>query len=421
MKALVGEAPRASRARATRGSSARAGAPARSTRRCSTAPRARGSSSTKAISSPRVIPASRSCPRPWRLAQELERFGRRSAARGRARLRAVLAHQPRRERQAERPSARHLRRHRRCDCGGRSSSVSPRSRCSSSSTSPRRWAWRRAARRCSTARRCAISSPGIRATWARWRRGWSNAASPARSIRCPQCYGKVLSDTFDPRRASSTGLGTEWLIAQSYFKLHPTGRYVHSAIDALEDLLTSVPGGRLDAGRSNASKCARTCSRRCSPRRTSSAASARASPCLSRSRASSCTALGARELRRRGRREPARAGARAARRSARRAVVHRALPGGAAGDGAHRHERRHGPHRRSASSPKASRPTRTRRKSSPRKFFELGDAGVGQGDDAEALRRLDERREHSRLRRVREGIRALALTRNRPARFVIPA
>ena len=42
------------------------------------------------------------------------------------------------------------------------------------------------------------------------------------------------------------GLGSEWLIAQSYFKLHPAGRYAHSAIDALEDLLATVPGGRLD-------------------------------------------------------------------------------------------------------------------------------------------------------------------------------
>jgi len=58
-------------------------------------------------------------------------------------------------------------------------------------------------------------------------------------------YGKVLSDTFDPEKAIA-GLGAEWLIAQSYFKLHPTGRYAHSAIDALEDLLATVPGGRLD-------------------------------------------------------------------------------------------------------------------------------------------------------------------------------
>ena len=60
-------------------------------------------------------------------------------------------------------------------------------------------------------------------------------------------YGKILSDTgtFDDARAID-GLGSEWLITQSYFKLHPAGRYAHSAIDALEDLLATVPGGRLD-------------------------------------------------------------------------------------------------------------------------------------------------------------------------------
>jgi 2-methylcitrate dehydratase PrpD len=60
-------------------------------------------------------------------------------------------------------------------------------------------------------------------------------------------YGKVLSDTFDPAKVIA-GLGSEWLIAQSYFKLHPTGRYVHSVIDALDDLLAQAPGARLDAG-----------------------------------------------------------------------------------------------------------------------------------------------------------------------------
>jgi 2-methylcitrate dehydratase PrpD len=58
-------------------------------------------------------------------------------------------------------------------------------------------------------------------------------------------YGRILSDTFDPARVVRD-LGSEWLITKSYFKLHPTGRYVHSAIDALEDLLAKVPGGRLD-------------------------------------------------------------------------------------------------------------------------------------------------------------------------------
>jgi len=59
-------------------------------------------------------------------------------------------------------------------------------------------------------------------------------------------YGKVLSETFDREKAIA-GLGREWLIAQNYFKLHPTGRYAHAAIDALEDLLAHVPGGQLAA------------------------------------------------------------------------------------------------------------------------------------------------------------------------------
>ncbi len=66
-------------------------------------------------------------------------------------------------------------------------------------------------------------------------------------------YSRVLSDTFH-REQVIAGLGTEWLIAQNYFKLHPTGRYVHSAIDALEDLLEKVPGRRLDVGRIKAIK-----------------------------------------------------------------------------------------------------------------------------------------------------------------------
>lgn len=59
-------------------------------------------------------------------------------------------------------------------------------------------------------------------------------------------YGTVLSDTFDRERVVE-GLGTEWLVTQNYFKLHSTGRYVHSAIDALQDALNRVPGGQLDA------------------------------------------------------------------------------------------------------------------------------------------------------------------------------
>ncbi len=58
-------------------------------------------------------------------------------------------------------------------------------------------------------------------------------------------WGKgVYSDHFDSE-ATVAGLGEEWLITQSYFKLHPIGRYGHSAVDALEDLLAKVSGGRL--------------------------------------------------------------------------------------------------------------------------------------------------------------------------------
>ena len=56
-------------------------------------------------------------------------------------------------------------------------------------------------------------------------------------------YGKVLGDGFDPAKITDR----EWILAQGYFKLHPTGRYVHSAIDALEDLLSR--SGPLDLAR----------------------------------------------------------------------------------------------------------------------------------------------------------------------------
>ena len=56
-------------------------------------------------------------------------------------------------------------------------------------------------------------------------------------------YGKVLGDGFDPAMATEN-LGREWILGKGYFKLHPTGRYVHSVIDALEDLLSR--SGRID-------------------------------------------------------------------------------------------------------------------------------------------------------------------------------
>ena len=70
--------------------------------------------------------------------------------------------------------------------------------------------------------------------------GFSGEIDAVKSV-----FGSVLSDSFDAERVVA-GLGTEWLVTQNYFKLHPTGRYVHSAIDALEDALSRQPDGRID-------------------------------------------------------------------------------------------------------------------------------------------------------------------------------
>ena len=58
-------------------------------------------------------------------------------------------------------------------------------------------------------------------------------------------YGTVIADGFDPDRMIE-GLGRDWLITQGYFKLHPSGRYSHAAIDALQAALATLPQGRLD-------------------------------------------------------------------------------------------------------------------------------------------------------------------------------
>ncbi len=57
--------------------------------------------------------------------------------------------------------------------------------------------------------------------------------------------GGVYSEHFDPG-AMIRDIGKEWLITQSYFKLYCTGRYTHSAIDALLDAQAKAPGGRID-------------------------------------------------------------------------------------------------------------------------------------------------------------------------------
>ena len=58
-------------------------------------------------------------------------------------------------------------------------------------------------------------------------------------------YGQLLADDFKPARVVA-GLGNKWTLAQGYIKLYPSGRYVHSAIDALLAALAKAPGGRVD-------------------------------------------------------------------------------------------------------------------------------------------------------------------------------
>jgi len=57
-------------------------------------------------------------------------------------------------------------------------------------------------------------------------------------------YGQLLADDFKPADAVA-GLGQDWTIANGYIKLYPSGRYVHSAIDAVLDALQHAPGGRI--------------------------------------------------------------------------------------------------------------------------------------------------------------------------------
>ncbi len=54
-------------------------------------------------------------------------------------------------------------------------------------------------------------------------------------------FSLVLGDGFSPQVAVQD-LGQRWLLCEGYLKLYPTARYVHSAIDALQDALAQTPG-----------------------------------------------------------------------------------------------------------------------------------------------------------------------------------
>jgi 2-methylcitrate dehydratase PrpD len=57
-------------------------------------------------------------------------------------------------------------------------------------------------------------------------------------------FSKIYGDGFDPA-ATVAKLGEEFLTARSYFKIHACGRYIHSGLDLIEDLLAER-GGTLD-------------------------------------------------------------------------------------------------------------------------------------------------------------------------------
>lgn len=62
-------------------------------------------------------------------------------------------------------------------------------------------------------------------------------------------FGTVLGDAFEPEVALA-GLGTDWMTANGYFKLQPTARSIHPAIDAVEDAVSARP--RVSASRLSA-------------------------------------------------------------------------------------------------------------------------------------------------------------------------
>jgi len=59
-------------------------------------------------------------------------------------------------------------------------------------------------------------------------------------------FAQFSPDGVDPARYAP-GPGERWVMLDNYFKLYPCSRAIHSAIDALRDALSKVPGGRLAA------------------------------------------------------------------------------------------------------------------------------------------------------------------------------
>ncbi len=55
----------------------------------------------------------------------------------------------------------------------------------------------------------------------------------------PSVFGALYGTAFDPALCLA-GLGHEWRLLRNYFKLHPSVRYAHSAVDLIDDLIDDL-------------------------------------------------------------------------------------------------------------------------------------------------------------------------------------
>ncbi len=59
-------------------------------------------------------------------------------------------------------------------------------------------------------------------------------------------FGRIYGTAFRPE-AAVAGLGSGWLMMRNYFKLHPSARYVHSALDLVDALKPGLDAGAIEA------------------------------------------------------------------------------------------------------------------------------------------------------------------------------
>jgi 2-methylcitrate dehydratase PrpD len=72
------------------------------------------------------------------------------------------------------------------------------------------------------------------------RAGITGEADPFASV-----FGRIYGTAFRPEVAIA-GLGAEWQLMRNYFKLHPSARYVHSALDLVDALKPGLDAGAIE-------------------------------------------------------------------------------------------------------------------------------------------------------------------------------